>query len=343
MSTFILKVNNIVKETADTVSIYLKQPGLKKIKYFPGQYITLVVNIQDRKYRRPYSLSSCPKSDLSHLQVTIKRTPGGLVSNYLIDNLKVGDSLEVIEPMGNFLYKESDRIYKTLFLWAGGSGIAPLLSILKASLATSSSNIVLSYCVKKAENVIFADILLKLAEEYKNRFKVNFHYSRETDASLASRLDENAIVSLINEIDSAEAAGSLHYICGPVNLKNLIKDVLVANKVEVKQILSEDFEKSIDENDFEGIINQTVTIIKFGEPVEVEVIRGKTILEAGLDSLIDISYSCQNGSCGLCYAHLKTGKLKIIGADVIESEQKKGKFPMCCSYPLTHDVVVELF
>src|SRR5687768_13916308 len=96
-----LKVKNIVRETSDTISIYFGQPFFSKIKYKPGQFLTLLIPIDGKLERRSYSMSSCPHTD-KELCVTVKRVANGKVSNYLNENLKVGQEIEVMEPMGNF-------------------------------------------------------------------------------------------------------------------------------------------------------------------------------------------------------------------------------------------------
>jgi len=134
MLNYILKVVEIRKETNDTVTLCFKQPGLKKIKYLAGQYLTLIFRINGRRYIRPYTFSSCPGVD-SYLEVTVKRVENGLVSNHINDMVNVGDSIEVMPPMGDFVYKTNPTI-KDVYLWSLDSGITPLLSIAKYMLFT---------------------------------------------------------------------------------------------------------------------------------------------------------------------------------------------------------------
>ena len=113
MQTFTLKVIDIKKETGDTVTLSFKQPGLKKIKYKAGQYLTLIFRINGRRYLRPYSLSSAPGID-ANLEITVKRVTGGIISNHINDMVKVDDLIEILYPMGDFVLPEID--YKTIFL-----------------------------------------------------------------------------------------------------------------------------------------------------------------------------------------------------------------------------------
>jgi ring-1,2-phenylacetyl-CoA epoxidase subunit PaaE len=117
MRFFTLKVVGVRTETADTVTVAFKQPGLKKVKYMAGQYLTLMFRINGRRYIRPYSFSSAPLVD-AHLEVTIKRVPGGVVSNHIIDTVKVDDIVEVMEPMGDFMLNEAALTPAThIVLW----------------------------------------------------------------------------------------------------------------------------------------------------------------------------------------------------------------------------------
>jgi ring-1,2-phenylacetyl-CoA epoxidase subunit PaaE len=134
MANYTLKVLSIKKETNDTVTVYFKQPALKKIKYRPGQYLTLVLRINGRRYLRPYSFSSAPGIDET-LSITVKRMLGGIVSNHILDQLKPGDLIEVLEPMGDFLLPENEDLFAGhLVFWGCGSGITPLFSMIKYAL-----------------------------------------------------------------------------------------------------------------------------------------------------------------------------------------------------------------
>lgn len=119
MKNYTLKVHDIKKETKDTITICFKQPGLKKIKYHAGQYLTLSTRINGRKYTRPYSFSSAPSVD-SFLETTIKRVPNGIFSNHIHDTLQVGDIVEVMEPMGDFVYTH-DEFFNSIYFWGVGS------------------------------------------------------------------------------------------------------------------------------------------------------------------------------------------------------------------------------
>src|SRR6187402_2563553 len=135
MKNYTLKVHSIKRETKDTITLCFKQPGLKKIKYQAGQYLTLSFRINGRKYIRPYYFSSAPSAD-SFLETTIKRIPNGIFSNYVHDAIRVGDMVEVMEPMGDFVHSH-DESFNQIYFWGVGSGITPLISIIKEVLLSN--------------------------------------------------------------------------------------------------------------------------------------------------------------------------------------------------------------
>lgn len=178
MRNYTLKVLEVRKETIDSVTLCFKQPGLKKIKYLAGQYLTLQFRINGRRYIRPYSFSSTPLID-STLNVTVKRVPGGIVSNYINDIVKVDDVIEVQEPLGDFIFESDDSI-QSVVLWGVGSGITPLFSIIKDLLVNQSLiNVYLVYGNKSSSSVIFSEELNKLKQNFFERFKIYNFYSKE--------------------------------------------------------------------------------------------------------------------------------------------------------------------
>ncbi|MEO8236787.1 MAG: ferredoxin--NADP reductase [Flavobacterium sp.] len=345
MKNYTLKVQEIKKETEDTVTLCFKQPGLKKIKYLPGQYLTLQFRINGRKYIRPYSFSSTPLID-STLDVTIKRVPGGIVSNYINDNVKVDDVIEVQEPLGDFVF-ESDTELKSVVFWGVGSGITPLYSMIKQLLFQQhqvAMNLYLIYGNKSNSSVIFRNQLEKLKETYSERFKIYNFYSKEEffnedSHNYKGRIHSNFVGNLVKTIEYP----TRHYICGPVTLKNTIKESLLANGGgDISNIFSEDFELVKNPKDFEDIITHNVNIHFQGIDTLVEVKKGNSILEAALDAYIELPYSCQTGSCNTCKGKLIKGELRMIGLSKERDDLDQGDYLLCCSYPLTDSVCIQI-
>ncbi|MBW4889896.1 ferredoxin--NADP reductase [Mucilaginibacter sp. HMF5004] len=343
MLTFTLKVVGIEKRTPDVVTIFLKQPGLKKIKYKPGQYLTLVVRINNRKYIRPYSFSSAPGID-QHLAVTIKRIPGGVVSNYLYDHVKIDDVMEVMEPMGDFVFDLNEPSPNHIMLWGAGSGITPLMSILKVALnTTGNKKVTLFYCNRNPEHTIFYDELVELEEKYPDRFKIyNFYTRIPEDVYLhyfiEGRIDETKVVDILSVNNDLEE--SVHYICGPDGLKQTVRNALSILKVVHANIYTEEFEVFIDAQQFDDIETRQVKIINSGVAQQIEVTKGTSILNAALDQGIDLSYSCQTGTCLLCKGKLVNGKVKLIGIDKLPEGLNADDCLLCCSYPYSTDIEI---
>lgn len=342
MKNYTLKVQEVKRETDDTVTICFKQPGLKKIKYLAGQYLTLQFRINGRRYIRPYSFSSSPLID-STLNVTIKRVHGGIVSNHINDHVKVDDVIEVQEPLGDFIYEADDSV-KTVIFWGVGSGITPLFSIIKELLSSDSYiNICLVYGNKSKTSVIFRDELEKLKLAYAKRFKIYYFYSKEEFFDNEShhfhgRINTDFITDLIEKTD-----GPLrHYVCGPIGLKNSIKDSLFALTKNLDNLYSEDFEIIKNPEDFKDIFKQEVVLNFQGNDNKIIVNKGNSILEEALEIGLELPYSCQTGNCSTCKATLISGDMKMIGLSKPRTDLNENEYLLCCSYPLTKNVCVEI-
>ncbi len=339
MVTYTLKIVEIIRETEDTCTICFKQPGLKKIKYVPGQYITVIVNINGRKYKRPYSLSSAPGIDIT-INITVKRLEHGIVSNHLVDVIKVEDMLEVMEPMGNFVYHTDTDGGKDIFLWGAGSGVTPLMSILKTALANNTNKVNLFYCSKAVDKTIFYNQLTTLKQNNADRFSLNLFCTEEQNpGTVFGRI---GLDNVRQALDATDINNTLHYICGPVGLKETVKAVLSAANLPGGQLFSEDFEHIINADELKDVQTRFVEMIKGNNKTTIEVVRGKSILEAGLDGNLDLPYSCQTGSCTLCKARLISGSVIKISSEKMDEELADNEQLLCCSYPLTDNVIFEI-
>jgi len=340
-----LKVEQLIKETDDTITVCFKQPALKKVKYVAGQYITVIFRINGRRYARPYSFSSSPGID-STINITIKRVQGGVVSNHILDTIKAGDIVEVIEPMGDFTLDKVpvNKTDKHLVFWGSGSGITPLISIIKFALVNNvAKHITLVYGNRNSETTIFSDQLTNLQQKFASVFNVWHFFTRSVISPnnpfvIEGRINPKKVIEVMSY--ETDMANTIHFICGPVGLKNSVKNVLNSIGIPDGHIFSEDFEVTRDPKDFEGINTQPVLINFNKQKTLIEVTKGKSILESGLDALLDLSYSCQTGSCLLCKAKVASGEIKMIGIDPIPQELNADECLLCCSFPLTDNVEI---
>lgn len=344
MKQYTLTIQEIRKETEDTITICFKQPGLRKIKYQAGQYITLILRINGRKYARPYSFSSAPSVDTA-LEVTVKRVPDGIVSNYINNELKVGDVLEVLEPMGDFTY-DSIHSIQSVFLWGVGSGITPLFSIIKEVLHKLPGTAVhLIYGNKNQESTIFSNQLTLLKQEYPSVFSMTNFYSQiddliESNTIHKGRISLEFVTNLVIEHENLNE--SIHYICGPKGLKDTIQSSLMDLDVPSSSIFVEDFELIIDPQELYDVEDSKVTIDFQGQITEIFVPKGKSILDVALDNNIELPYSCQTGNCSTCKGKLKEGQLKMLGLTKEREDLTQDEFLLCCSYPLVNPISIEV-
>jgi ring-1,2-phenylacetyl-CoA epoxidase subunit PaaE len=341
---YTLKVADIRKETEDTVTLCFKQPGLKKIKYLAGQYLTLIFRINGRRYIRPYSFSSCPGVD-SFLEITVKRVENGLVSNHINDMVKIGDSIEVMPPMGDFVFEE-DYAFSDVFFWGVGSGITPLISIIKYILITKENvKVHLNYGNKNHETTIFGDQIKQLGTQFPERLVVrNFHTKIFVDEShphlIQGRIDQDKALQILD--DALDPNLCAHFICGPAGLKESVKKAIQAKYGFLINVFSEDFELVKDPKDFEDVHTQNILIDFEGTQYSLEVSKGKSILEAALNADIELPYSCQTGNCSTCKGKLINGDAKMIGLSKERDDLAADEFLLCCTHPLTENVQISI-
>ncbi|MHA4894098.1 FAD-binding oxidoreductase [Pedobacter sp. PWIIR3] len=344
MNTYTLKVVEKRKETDDVVTLCFKQPGLKKIKYLAGQYLTLIFRVNERRYIRPYSFSSCPGVD-ELLEITVKRVVNGIISNHICDIVAEGDIIQVMPPMGDFVYKE-DKGFNSIYLWGVGSGITPLISITKYILFTEPTvKVHLIYGNRSHESTIFLQQIQELQKQYQHSFYVKHFYTilvvdDDNPNIIQGRIDQTKALSILEQ--DHDLAMSAHYICGPTGLKESVKKALAIRNINPNHIFSEDFELIKDPKDFDNVFTQKMQLRFQEQTYQLEVIKGKSILEAALDADIELPYSCQTGNCSTCKGMLISGMAKMIGLSEERSDLVKNEYLLCCSYPLNNNVLIEI-
>ncbi|MES2454332.1 MAG: ferredoxin--NADP reductase [Bacteroidota bacterium] len=344
MTVYTLKVVQIKQETDDAVTLCFKQPALRKIKYTAGQYLTLVLRINGRRYVRPYSFSSCPETD-PFLEVTVKKVFNGIVSNHIIDFIKEGDSIEALSPLGDFCHN-FDSDVRGVYLWGVGSGITPLFSILKSLLFKERElRIHLIYGNRNNESTIFLNQIKILQEKHPDQLIVKYFYTQDVidktnPGHIQGRINQTTAESILKEDPLLLA--SCHYICGPAGLKESVIAALKSCKVSEHKIYSEDFELVKNPKDFEGINTQLVRVKFQGEVKEIEVTKGRSILEAALEADIELPYSCQTGNCSVCKGKLLSGSATMIGLSKGRTDLAEDEFLLCCSHPQSSEVYIEV-
>lgn len=339
-----LKVSKVVNETADAVSIHFEQPKDGKVFYKSGQYFTVMVNINGKDERRSYSLCSSPYVD-DQPAVGVKRVEGGLVSNYLNSNVKAGDELLVIPPLGNFTTEFSADNERHIVLFGGGSGITPLISIAKSALSEEpNSKVTLVYANRNEDSIIFKDEIESLTNN--PNFEVK-HVLETIPAGwngLSGRVSKPLIEQVLAPIDGAKLEC---FMCGPAPMMDVVVDALAALGVDSRKVHKESFVSAkLEENkkeSAESLIAREVTVILDDEEYKYTVNPDESILEKGLDEGLNLPFSCQSGLCTSCRGRCLSGKVKMDESDgLTEAELEDGFVLPCVSHPLTDDVKIEI-
>ena len=344
-----LKVVDVVRETADAVSVAFEVPANLKqeYKYKQGQYLTLKFNIKGEELRRSYSICSSPV-DENELRVAIKKVKEGKVSTYINDILKAGDVIEVMVPMGNFFTELNASNKKTYVLFGGGSGITPMLSILKTVLRMEpESRITLFYGNNDESSIIFKKQIEQLAVVNSDRLNVIHVLNSAPEGhpeKLKGMMTKEKNIELVKDYVDASADNE-YFICGPgpmmENVVNALKDL----KIPEPKVHIEYFTSPVNADDIKPSGNAasgaSATIIIDGDEHSVVLEENETILEAAIRIGLDAPYACQGGSCCTCRALLQDGKVEMaVNYALSASEVKQGFILTCQSRPTTDSVVV---
>ena len=344
-----LKVKQVIQRTSEAISIVFEQPE-ESISYQSGQFLTLVLQIDGVEVRRSYSLNSSPFLD-SDISVTVKRVEGGLMSNYLNDNLKAGDVIKVMEPMGHFTTEYNKDNKRHLIMFSGGSGITPMMSLIRSLLHKEPESIVsLIYCNRNIESIIFEDELEKLQISYQGRFHM-IHILDSAPMNWqgpSGLLNKEMLVKLFERIPDWGIDNTTYLMCGPEGMMNNVQTLLEEQNIPANKIVRESFvtgtmnkpEKSSSNDE---IKTQEVTVLYDDEEFKFTVEPSSTILETALDNDIDLPFSCQSGLCTACRCKLISGKIKMDEEEGLsEAEKKEGYVLICVGHPLTDDVKLQV-
>ena len=341
-----LSIKNIKKEANNAISIAFNVPENLKDTYafIAGQYVTIKANLNGKEVRRDYSLCESPKS--GELKIAIKAVQDGAFSSYANYKLRVGDVLEVAPPKGHFIFEPNDSKTKNIAAFAAGSGITPILSIIKCALEEEiHSKVILVYGNKSTEDTMFLAELLELQHEHKDRFSIQFVFSQQDkDDSIFGRIEKSTVnYVMLNKHKHIEV--DAFYLCGPEAMIHVVKDVLTDNGIDNDRIHYELF-KAAKPADLEEVVNlkgkTQATITVDDETTTIEMSQTQTILEAALDEDIDAPYSCQGGICCSCIARLKEGEVTMRQNNVLtEKEVASGLILTCQSHPTTPNIVVD--
>jgi len=347
-----LTVAKVAQETRDAIAVTFQvPPELKEnFRFTQGQHLTLRASINDEDVRRSYSICSAVQDD--ELRVAIKRTPGGTFSTWANDTLKAGQQIEAMPPMGHFNVPLSSENRRRYLAFAAGSGITPVLSIIKTTLATEPrSSFTLFYGNRASSTVIFREELAELKDVYLDRLKVAYVMSREQqDIELFNgRITREKCAQLFRhwvDLDDVDQA----FICGPEEMMRQVSEALQEHGMSSDRIKIELFAASIPRRSHtprQQVSPEAreceVTVVIDGNHASFTMDKDKeSILDAGLRHGIDMRYSCKGGVCSTCRCKLVEGKVDMDASYALEDyEIARGFVLSCQSFPVTDKVIVD--
>jgi ring-1,2-phenylacetyl-CoA epoxidase subunit PaaE len=337
MSTFYsLKVSAVRALTPNSVAITLAIPNDLKddFSFDAGQHLTLKQTIDGQEVRRAYSISSSPSD--TDMTVGIKKVEGGAFSVWANDTLKSGDSIEIMPPKGQFVFKPAGKP-QHVAAFAAGSGITPILSIAYSVLESNPENtFVLVYGNQTPEETMYYKEILDLSKKYTDRFSGQLMYSRSREEDALFGHIDGSTVNLILKNRFKERDFDHFYLCGPEDMINTVKETLHNNGIAKEKVHFELFTTSQEEgvSVLEGQTNIEVTLDD--EVFTFVMDKKKLVLDAVLNEDIDAPYSCQGGVCSTCIARVTEGKAEMVKNQILtDSEIEEGFILTCQAHPLT--------
>lgn len=344
-----LKVKEIIRETPDAVSVILDVPPPVQPEFLfkMGQYITFKMNINGEEVRRSYSLCSAPHERI--IKVAVKEVPDGKMSSYINRLLKPGDVVEVMTPMGKFNTPLSGSNKKKYVLFAGGSGITPMMSIIKSVLfVEKQSRLHLIYANRNEASVIFKKELEEIRTKNPDKFQILYVYDTPpSDIFPKGPISEEIASDIITKENLSDA--DEYFICGPGPMMENIKKALQSRQVPSEKIHIEYFtsvqqELSQHSNPESGEdVESEVTVVLYGVETTFPLkSSGINILDAAIEAGVDAPFSCKGAVCCTCRAKVLEGKVKMdANYALTDKEVEEGFVLTCQAHPLTPKVVLD--
>ena len=349
-----LKVIDIRQETRDAVVLTLEPANGEAVDFdfLQGQYLTFRKEFEGEEIRRSYSICSAVGSP--YLQVGIKKVEGGLFSNWANDELKQGDVMQAMSPMGNFHTSLNKNVGKNYLGFAGGSGITPFMSIIKTILKTEpDSQFILLYGNQSSNTIMFREELDDLKNTYLGRFSIIHVLEREAQEMelFNGRIDQEKCAILFEKWIDLPAV-DMAFICGPEPMMLAISKSLKENGLDASKIKYELFattkptkqrELAKEQKASDRVQKIKASIIFDGLSRDVDIDKGvQSILNAGLDAGMDLPHACKSGICSTCKCKVLEGEVEMDSNFALEDYEVRAGYVLSCqSYPITDKVTVD--
>lgn len=349
-------VKKITKETDDSVVVTFSVPEDKKAEYLykQGQNLTLIREFAGEEVRRSYSI--CSSVADAELRVGIKRVEGGVFSNWVNAELKEGDTMNLLPPTGHFYTDLDPKKGKNYVGVAAGSGITPILSILKTTLEVEkNSSFTLIYGNQSTDTIMFLEEIEDLKNRYSDRFRVFNILSREMQNAelLNGRIDGSKIDKFLKNLISAKMVDDV-FLCGPFDMVMSAKDSFVKAGLESANVHTELFGtpedlKAISQqqkpqlSEEESSHLSKLLVVIDGKGTKLHLSRGgESILDAALKIRKDLPFACKGGVCATCKAKVIKGKVEMdINYSLSEEEVEQGFVLTCQSHPISDEVTID--
>ncbi len=333
-----VRVVDVVRETADAVSIYLTEHDGSPIQFLPGQFLSVDVQVGGETHRRAYSIAS-PGVPNAPVHITVKRMPEGRVSNALNDQVATGDLLQVLGPSGGFTLEPKPDAMRALVMVAGGSGITPIISLAETALRLEPrSRVALIYGNRSSDDIIFRERLAALAEEFPGRLVVDHvlqHPPAQWDGGrglLSAEVLHDRLQALPEFPGDAQ-----YFLCGPSPMMDAAHEALRVRGIPADRIAEERFTHPEERHrSFGSQAPQSVRFVLGGAAHEVEVAPGQTLLEAALQAGLELPFSCAMGGCGACRVLRIEGEVAMDEPNCLSrAERSEGYVLTCVGRPLS--------
>ncbi len=343
--TLEFRVKEIIQETTDTRTFVLEPTDGQIVSYQPGQFLTFLLNLENRELRRSYSMSSAPGIDALPA-ITIKRVANGEVSRYWHDRVQIGTTLNALPPAGRFTPDASDGQPRDIFLLAAGSGITPLFSVLKYILTNEpKSRVTLLYASRRERSIIFNKQLGKWQKRYPKRLEIIHILSQSTDEWLGrrGRINNYRLENIVRKRLRFPAERARFFLCGPFELMRIAEITLLFMGFAPAQIRKENFVIDTVPPPPQKSEPRTILLNFHGKEHTLEVPAYTNILQAALNNGIPIPYSCQGGRCGTCAAICRAGEVRMSLNDVLtDRDISQGWVLTCTGYVESEGVVLKV-
>jgi 3-ketosteroid 9alpha-monooxygenase subunit B len=329
-----LTVKDVIRETADAISLVFDVPQewSQQFEYEAGQFLTLRVVVDGEEHRRCYSMSSSPLPG-EDLRVTVKRDRTGVVSNWLNDHVRVGDTIDAAPPAGRFVLRDTER---DVVAFAGGSGVTPVFSLIRTALAGTGRNVRLLYANRDRESVIFAAALAELAAQHPDRLTVHHHLDEDSGV-----LAPAAIESFLAGASAGSDADC--YVCGPAPFMDTVEATVVSGGIARDRLHLERFSVTevVVPEDPGAPVTEEVTITLERTTITVPYRAGHTVLQLARIGGLKAPSSCETGSCGTCIAQITDGSARMLNNDALDDDEvDDGLILTCQSLPTSPTLAV---